>query len=79
LPVYDERPLCRAVACFAILQELLDALNRGKEIIFAEEAGSWMIPTDEKAWKKAYATSLAAIYTGALMTAFTPCVGGTTG
>jgi hypothetical protein len=50
-----------AVACFALLHELLEALNSGQEIIFAEEAGSWMIPTDEKAWLKAYKTSRGAV------------------
>jgi hypothetical protein len=37
----------QAVACFAMLYELLEAADSGEEIIFAEEAGSWMIPTDE--------------------------------
>jgi hypothetical protein len=50
-----------AVACFAILEELQEALDNGKEIIFAEEAGSWMIPVDEKAWRKAYKTSQAVV------------------
>jgi hypothetical protein len=52
-----------AVACFAILSELIEALDSGEEIIFAEEAGSWMIPADKKAWLKAYLTSLAATAT----------------
>ncbi len=59
----------QAVACFALLHELLEALERGQEIIFAEEAGSWLIPTDEKAWLKAYLTSLAAIATPEAFTA----------
>src|SRR5580698_2972539 len=42
----------RAVACFALLYELLESLDHGDEIIFAEEAGSWMIPADEKGWIK---------------------------
>ncbi len=50
-----------AVSCFTILEELQEALDDGKEIIFAEEAGSWMIPVDEKAWRKAYKTSLPAV------------------
>jgi hypothetical protein len=49
-----------AVACFAMLSDLVEALDSGREIIFAEEAGSWMIPRDKKAWLKAYLTSLAA-------------------
>jgi len=50
----------RAVAGFAMLYELVQAVDNGDEIIFAEEAGSWMIPADEKAWLRAYLTSLAA-------------------
>jgi hypothetical protein len=46
-----------------MLFEVLEALKQGKEIIFAAEAGSWLIPTDEKAWWKTYLTSLAATST----------------
>jgi hypothetical protein len=53
----------QAVSCFALLYELLEAVDSGEEIIFAEEAGSWMIPTDEKAWLQTYLTSLAATAT----------------
>src|SRR5213078_1795036 len=53
----------QAVACFALLYALLEALASGKEIIFAEEVGSWMIPTDDAVWLKAYLTSLAATAT----------------
>src|SRR6266576_2011590 len=53
----------QAAACFAMLYELLEALDRGEEIIFAEEAGSWLIPAAEKEWLKTYLTSLAAIAT----------------
>jgi hypothetical protein len=49
-----------AVKCFAALDELYQAVDAGAEIIFAEEAGSWMIPFDDKEWLKAYLTSLAA-------------------
>jgi hypothetical protein len=59
----------QAVACFRILYELLEALDSGEEIIFAEEAGSWMIPTDEKAWLKDYLRSLAASATPEAFTA----------
>jgi hypothetical protein len=58
-----------AVACFATLDELVEALDSGKEIIFAEEAGSWMILADKKAWLKAYLTSLAATATPEAFTA----------
>jgi hypothetical protein len=59
----------QAVACFAPLYKLLVALDRGEEIIFAEEAGSWMIPAEEKQWLKAYLTSLAATTTPEAFTA----------
>src|SRR3990172_1569371 len=49
-----------AVACFGILFELIDAMEQGAEIVFAEEYGSWMIPGDEKQYVGAYLTSLAA-------------------
>ncbi len=49
-----------AVACFGILYELIDAMERGEEIVFADEIGSWMIPGDEKQYVAAYMTSLAA-------------------
>ncbi len=58
-----------AVACFAMLYELLEAVDSGEEIIFAEEAGSWMIPTEEKEWLKTYLTSLAATATPEAFTA----------
>jgi hypothetical protein len=58
-----------AVACFALLYELLEAVDEGREIIFAEEAGSWMIPAEEKDWLKAYLTSLAATPTPEAFTA----------
>ncbi len=59
----------QAVACFALLFELFDAFNSGKEIVFAEEVGSWMIPTQEKVWIKDYLTSLAATSTPEAFTA----------
>ena len=49
-----------AAACFGILYELIDAMERGDEIVFAEEVGGWMIPGDEKEYVAAYMTSLAA-------------------
>jgi len=53
----------QAVGCFALLYELVEAVDSGEDIIFAEEVGSWMIPTDEKAWLNSYLTSLAATCT----------------
>jgi hypothetical protein len=48
-----------AVACFDLLLDLLEQLDSGREIVFAEEMGSWMIPADEKVWIADYLTSLA--------------------
>jgi hypothetical protein len=48
-----------AVACFGILYELIDAMERGKEIVFADEIGGWMIPGGEKQAIAAYMSSLA--------------------
>jgi len=53
----------RAVACFEILFELIDALDQGDEIVFGDEIGSWMIPVDEQVYMAAYLTSLAATTT----------------
>ncbi len=65
----------QAVRCFDLLYELIEAVDWGKEIIFAEEAGSWMIPTDEKVWLTSYLTSLAATATPEqFATAATPMI-----
>ena len=34
-------------------------MERGEEIVFAEEVGSWMIPGDEKVYLRAYIRALA--------------------
>jgi hypothetical protein len=47
-----------AVACFSVLYELIGAMERGDEIVFGDEIGSWMIPGDEKQYVAAYMTSL---------------------
>ncbi len=52
-----------AVSCFQILYQLIDAMESGEDIVFADELGSWMIPGDEKQSITAYLTSLAAIAT----------------
>jgi hypothetical protein len=49
-----------AVTCFGVLYELIDAMESGEEIVFADEIGGWMIPGDEKQYVAAYMTSLAA-------------------
>ena len=53
----------QAVACFGLLFELIDAMEFGEEIVFADEVGSWMIPGNEKRYIAAYLKSLAAIAT----------------
>jgi hypothetical protein len=50
-----------ATACFGVLFELIDVMESGEEIVFADEYGSWMIPGDEKRYVAAYLKSLAAI------------------
>jgi hypothetical protein len=52
-----------AVACFGILYELVEAMGRGEEIVFADEYGTWMIPVDERKIIAAYLASLAATST----------------
>jgi curved DNA-binding protein CbpA len=50
----------KAVECFNLLFELIEAMESGDEIVFADEYGSWMISGDEKKCVKAYISSLAA-------------------
>ncbi len=50
-----------AVECFKLLNELIDRMSDGEEIVFADEYGTWMIYDDEKKRIKAYATSLAKV------------------
>jgi hypothetical protein len=52
-----------AVECFKILYELIDKMEDGDEIIFADEYGTWMIPGDEKVFIRAYLRSLSAVST----------------
>ena len=52
-----------AVVCFGVLYELIHVMERGEEIVFGDEIGSWMIPGDEKQTIAAYMTSLAATAT----------------
>jgi hypothetical protein len=58
-----------AVACFGILYELIGTVERGEEIAFGDEIGSWMIPGDEKQYVAAYVTSLAVTATPEKFTA----------
>jgi len=52
-----------ACRCFGLLYALIEQMERGEEIVFAEEVGSWMIPGDEKVYLRAYISSLAATTT----------------
>jgi hypothetical protein len=53
-----------AVACFDRLYALIGAMESGdKEIVFADELGSWMIPVREEVWVADYLISLAATTT----------------
>jgi hypothetical protein len=53
-----------AVACFDCLFALIEVMESGdKEIVFAEELGSWMIPVREEVWVADYLISLAATTT----------------
>ena len=50
-----------AATCFELLYELLEAVDRGEEIFYAEEAGTWMVRMEEPKVIKAYLTALAAV------------------
>jgi hypothetical protein len=53
-----------AVQCFKLLHELVDKMEDGDEIVFADEYGTWMITGDEKRFVKSFLSSLAAISKG---------------
>jgi len=50
-----------ATDCFSLLYDLIDKMEDGDEIIFADEYGTWMLPGDEKVYISAYIASLAAV------------------
>src|SRR5262249_7782608 len=52
-----------ACTWFGLLYELIEQMERGEEIVFAEEVGSWMIPGDEKVYRRDSISSLAATTT----------------
>ncbi len=52
-----------AIQCFKLLHELIDQMEDGDEIVFADEYGAWMITGDEKRFITSYLTSLSAIST----------------
>jgi hypothetical protein len=51
-----------AAECHRLLHDLMKRVDDGEEmIIFASEAGSWMIPIAKKEWQAAYRTSREAV------------------
>ena len=58
-----------AVECFGLLYQLIGHMEKGEEIVFADELGSWMIPGDEKKYIAAYLSSLAIVATPEAFTA----------
>lgn len=52
-----------AVQCFKMLHELIDVMEDGDKIVFADEYGTWMISGDEKRFVKSYLTSLSKVST----------------
>lgn len=50
-----------SVECFGKLFQLTDDVNDGREIVFGDEIGSWMIPGDEKERLHAYVASLSVV------------------
>jgi len=52
-----------AIKSFKILYELIDKMEYGEEIVFADEYGSWMIPGNEKEFLESYISSLAEVKT----------------
>lgn len=52
-----------AVQCFRLLHELIEKLEDGDEIVFADEYGTWMITGDEKRFVKSYLLSLSSTST----------------
>lgn len=50
-----------ATQCFKILHGLIDKMEDGDEIVFADEYGTWMITGDEKRFVKSFLTSLSAV------------------
>jgi hypothetical protein len=52
-----------AVQCFKMLHELIDVMEDGDKIVFADEYGTWMIAGNEKWFVKSYLTSLSKVST----------------
>ena len=58
-----QRDHALAVACFDRLYALIETMEEGDSIVFADELGSWMIPVREEVWMADYLASLAATTT----------------
>lgn len=52
-----------AIKCFNMLFDLMDRVDSGDEIFFADEAGTWMVGADEKKALKSYIISLSKVAT----------------
>lgn len=52
-----------AVKCFSMLYKLIEAMESGEEIVFADELGSWMMHGDENVYIKAYLTASSKVST----------------
>lgn len=50
-----------AVESFGMLYKLIEKMENGEEIIFADEYGSWVIPGEEKDFLDAYISSLSKV------------------
>jgi len=50
-----------AVSCFKTLYQVIEKMEDGEEIVFADELGSWMIQGDEKEYLAAYLASLTVV------------------
>jgi len=59
----EQGDLSTAVECFTILYDLVEKMEAGEDIVFADEIGSWMIPGDEKLYIHAYLSAAAATST----------------
>lgn len=57
----EQKEHASAVQSFELLYELISDMESGDEIVFADECGSWMIPTDEKKILNSYILSLAEV------------------
>ena len=50
-----------AAECFRLLYDVLEAVDCGKDVIFAEESGTWMVHMEESQVVRAYLKSLAKV------------------